>query len=81
MRYQALKQLKEQVFLQHSPSDDSAKFSVYDSCLATTKVEQNISSMRERISATIPVAGSGSQLVTFSGKLASPEQTKDLLNF
>jgi len=83
VRCQAIKQLKEQVFLHHSPSQ-STIYSMYDSSLPATNVEQNIASMCARITAAntlSPLAGPDSQLVTFSGKVATPEQAKDLLNF
>ena len=66
VRCQALKQLKEQVLLHHSPSQ-STTYSIYDSSLPATKVEQNIASIRAKITAAntlAPLAGSDGQLVT-----------------
>ena len=85
VRSAALRKLKEQVlFHQPQTEDGSSKYSIFTSSPATAREEEeNITVIKQKINETEILTNSASEqsLVNLSGKVATPDQTKDLLNF
>ena len=81
VRSAALRKLKEQVlFHQLQTEDGSSKYSIFTSSPATAREEENIAVIKQKINETEILTNSASEqsLVNLSGKVATPEQTKDL---
>ena len=82
VRSRALKQLKREVFLDYSQDSYSAN-SLFDLTPSARQVEENIITIKSKMNETAILSPEPVDhgLKSLSGKHATPEQAKDLLNF
>ena len=82
VRSRALKQLKREVFLDNSQYSYSAN-SLFDLTPSARQVEENIITIKSKMNETAILSPEPVDhgLKSLSGKQATPEQAKDLLNF
>ena len=82
VRSQALKQLKREVFLDNS-HDSYSTISLFDLTPSARQVEENIITIKSKLNETAILSSEPVDhgLKSLSGKHATPEQAKDLLNF
>ncbi len=83
VRSKALNKLKDQLLVHRPDAEDVSRCSLFNHSVSSRKVEENIVSMRSRVSKTNLLSSTAVEqgLISFSGRQASPEQAKDLLSF
>ena len=81
VRAQALKVLKQQVLLD-GLGKSTNRVCIFDTSPHAAKVEENVAAMIAKVKSTkLLTTGLKNSLQSLSGKLAKPEQEKDMLSF